>query len=371
MGWGGILTCTLFTLLIPAGLLFLRYARLHPDWTETHYSLGWYRGAERFLTSLTGPAPFSWMECFLLACGVIAILFLIGWVRETIRRRKDWWKIALKRLLILTAVGSGIFFWFVLTGEANYYRHPLAVPLKLTVEPTGKETLTELCLVLTDELNAAREGRAEDENGVFVLRDDFNTLSKKASEAVANLDTLYGTGLFMAARDTSPKPMFFSEAMSYLRLTGVIFPYLMEPNINVNQPPHGIPSTMCHELAHICGYMREDEANFIGYLAAVESGDPDFVYSGLLHAVLHATNRLYRVSPEDWKTVRVRFSPAVERDLAAHSLYWKKYDTAVGETSQKMSDAYLKANDQHDGVMSYGRMVDLLIAHYRAGGLIA
>ena len=35
-----------------------------------------------------------------------------------------------------------------------------------------------------------------------------------------------------------------------------------------------------------------------------------------------------------------------------------------------MSDAYLKANDQWDGVMSYGRMVDLLIAYYKEDGRI-
>ncbi|HPE16562.1 MAG TPA: DUF3810 family protein, partial [Oscillospiraceae bacterium] len=31
----------------------------------------------------------------------------------------------------------------------------------------------------------------------------------------------------------------------------------------------------------------------------------------------------------------------------------------------RMNDAYLKANAQRDGVKSYGRMVDLLLAEYR------
>ena len=57
-------------------------------------------------------------------------------------------------------------------------------------------------------------------------------------------------------------------------------------------------------------------------------------------------------------------------DLAATSRYWKKYETPVGETADRWNDAYLKANDQTDGVQSYGRMVDLLIAFYRAQGLI-
>jgi hypothetical protein len=30
-----------------------------------------------------------------------------------------------------------------------------------------------------------------------------------------------------------------------------------------------------------------------------------------------------------------------------------------------MNDSYLKANSQQDGVKSYGRMVDLLLAEYK------
>ncbi|WP_276929276.1 DUF3810 family protein, partial [Herbinix luporum] len=46
--------------------------------------------------------------------------------------------------------------------------------------------------------------------------------------------------------------------------------------------------------------------------------------------------------------------------------YWAKYeDTVVSTVSNKINDTYLKANAQSDGVKSYGRMVDLLLAKYR------
>ena len=34
------------------------------------------------------------------------------------------------------------------------------------------------------------------------------------------------------------------------------------------------------------------------------------------------------------------------------------------EVSKAVNDVYLKANDQEDGMKSYGRMVDLLLAEY-------
>ena len=127
---------------------------------------------------------------------------------------------------------------------------------------------------------------------------------------------------------------------------------------------------MCHELSHICGYMREDEANFISYLACIGSGEQDFAYSGTMLALIHSTNQLYAVDPEGWSEVRELLSDGVRRDLAANSLYWAKYDTPVGDSASRVNDAYLKANDQQDGLKSYGRMVDLLIAFYRADAMI-
>ena len=53
------------------------------------------------------------------------------------------------------------------------------------------------------------------------------------------------------------------------------------------------------------------------------------------------------------------------RDLAAHRAYWKQFEGPVSDLGSSVNDAYLKANRQQDGVQSYGRMVDLLLAEYR------
>ena len=86
--------------------------------------------------------------------------------------------------------------------------------------------------------------------------------------------------------------------------------------------------------------------------------------------LIHATNRLTRYDADAWREVGALLPEGALRDLAANSRYWARYDTPVGETADRWNDAYLKANAQTDGVQSYGRMVDLLIAFYRAQGLI-
>ena len=53
-------------------------------------------------------------------------------------------------------------------------------------------------------------------------------------------------------------------------------------------------------------------------------------------------------------------------DFQYNNLYWRQFEGAVAEVSTKINDSYLKANFQNDGVQSYGRMVDLLLADYRS-----
>lgn len=367
---GGIIACAVLTLLTPAGLLLIRLARDNAMAVERIYSRGWYHGMATVLTALTGKLPFSAMEVILLLLGAGILLFLIFWVREAIRQGKRWWMVCLKRLWIIASATSAVFFWFVLTGNLNYYRIPVGESLGLQTEATDVETLRSLCHLLARQAAELRPQCEEDAEGVFASSVAYAELAETASDAVTALDKIYGVQLFDLAGRTRPKAMYFSEIMSYIQLTGVIFPYISEPNINVHQPAYGISSTMCHELSHICGFMREDEANFISYLACYNSGSTELQYSGAMMGLIHATNRLYRYDQNAWQEIYTLLPEGVLRDLAANSRYWKKYETPVGETADHWNDAYLKANDQTDGVQSYGRMVDLLIAFYRAQGLI-
>ena len=51
-------------------------------------------------------------------------------------------------------------------------------------------------------------------------------------------------------------------------------------------------------------------------------------------------------------------------NLAANDLFWDKYEGKAAEAASKMNDTYLKLNQQKDGVKSYGRVVDLMLAYY-------
>ena len=53
-----------------------------------------------------------------------------------------------------------------------------------------------------------------------------------------------------------------------------------------------------------------------------------------------------------------------EADLAANNVFWEKYEGTLAEITDKVNDTYLKVNGQVDGVQSYNRMVDLIVAYF-------
>ena len=111
--------------------------------------------------------------------------------------------------------------------------------------------------------------------------------------------------------------------------------------------------------------MREDEANFVSYIACRESDNAYLRFSGYQAAMNHLLNAYYpEVEYEEYLRVYSIISPVVVNHNVNSNEYWSKFDTPVAEVSDTINDTYLKINNQTDGTKSYGRMVDLVIADY-------
>lgn len=234
----------------------------------------------------------------------------------------------------------------------------------LEVKDSTVEELYALTQSLATEANELRaQAPKVDEDGVFQLSESTYEAAKDANEAYELLAKEYPV---LGGSYAAPKPVFFSKMMSSTEITGVFFPFTMEANVNVDVPDYSIPSTMLHELAHLRGFMREDEANYLAYLAGMKSDNVELKYSSTMLALIIAGNALYDQSPDLYFKVKDLCSEEVLKDIRANSAYWVQYDdTVISTISNKINDTYLKANNQEDGVKSYGRMLDLLLAKYR------
>ena len=333
------------------------WAQRNTAWIEQHYARGIYPKIQAVLSFAYDWCPFSLAEVVLLlaACSV---LFLVA-----------KWLWALRSILeddILVWFGRGI--WtgamiaatiqlaFLLSWGLNYYRLPLADQWGWEMTAASSEELVALAMDLGTQANVLRELLPEDAEGVVLfakpLEDYVHVVWQKEDGGLSQ---------------KSAKPVLVSPLMSYTMITGFYFPFTGEANVNTHVPIFELPATVAHEIAHRTGIAREDEANFVSWQQSqFPHADTDVRYSGTLRALVYTLNAAARgVSSEDYAAIWKNISPAVDRDLVASRTFWDRYRGPIQQASEQVNDSFLRSNQQTDGVQSYGRMVDLLLAEKR------
>ncbi len=352
-------------LLFPLSFLITALAKRSVFFAEEVFAKRIYKVHSVAVSAVTGWLPFSLAEFIVVAGPVVCLVLLIRFIVHMVKDRENRFTRCLLGIINAASVAAVILFVYVIGCGVNYHRVSVAEYRQITVRDSSKEELYGLCTGLAEQ---AAELRAElveyeDADGVLRLPVSNRELGKQVQEAYENLseDLPVLKGMYPA-----PKCITSSKVFSAMEITGVFTCWTMEANVNVDIPDYSRASTMAHELGHLHGFMREDEANFLAYLACTASENPLVRYSGTMLALIYAGNALAGQDMELYGELWTRYHEGMVRDIRDHSAYWEKYeDTVISETADKVNDVYLKVNEQEDGVKSYGRVVDLLLAEYR------
>lgn len=351
--------------LFPVSLLFIFLARNSSFFAEQVYALYIYKWLSQLISLITGIIPISMAELFILILPIFLVTLLVKFIILLIKDKQKRKINAIKGLINLMCALSVALFSFTMLGGLNYYRYSFSHYSNLELDKYSVEELYGLTKLLTGQANELRGQVPQvDNNDVFDLSMSNYKLAKEANKAMKKLSKEFPV---FAGRYAPPKPIILSPLMSHAEITGIFIPFTMEANVNVDIVDYAIPYTMLHEMAHQRGFMREDEANYIAYLAGISSDNIELMYSSTMLALISSGNALYSQDTDLYFEIRSMYSDDIVKDIRANTDYWAKYeDTVISTVSNKINDTYLKANAQEDGVKSYGRMVDLLLAKYRA-----
>jgi len=163
--------------------------------------------------------------------------------------------------------------------------------------------------------------------------------------------------------------------MSQQMVSGIYYPHSMEANVNSIMYIANYPAVMCHELSHLKGFIREDEANFIGYLACVNSEDDFFVYSGYLSVISYLESDIMALEEAGFKANEelINLDDLVYNDLAflADGMWEAVEENAIVDTktvsmiSSNVIDTSLKLNGVPNGEESYCDVVLWLLSTYK------
>jgi len=341
------------TLFLPIQIILVNWLSLYPDFIEKYYSNGFYPYISSFFRIILGWIPFSLGDLLLL----IALIYIIVSIFRFIKTKPKKYKTA---FFNIGSTLSILYFCFYLFWGLNYYRNPLQKSMKIKIPKYDIEELTfltEKLLMKTQEIHFKLT-----QNDTIPVQTVF-TQTELLNKTINGYDFLAKKHPQFTYNYPIVKKSIFSTPMSYAGFSGYLNPLTGEAHVNYNSLDFNIPATASHEVAHQIGYANESEANFIGYLAAINNPDLLFQYSGYLMALQYSLTNVYRADKELYKEINNRLPIGVKKNLSDNFKQFKKYKNPLKPYFHKVYSLFLKANHQKDGMKSYGKMVGLLIAY--------
>ena len=311
------------------------------------------------LAYLTGWIPFSLAEMVIILSPLIVGTLIVF----ASRRFANSWRDVLFFCVSLFSVLSLFFSVFTFAFAPGYHGTTLDKKLDIERAEVSAEELYETALILADKVNEVVPRVAFRTQNFSIMPYTYGEMNDKLIAAYDKACEEYN---FIQKLDSRLKPVMLSEAMSYTHITGVYTFFTGEANINVAFPDYTVPFTAAHELAHQRGVAREDEANFVAYLVCTMSDDPYIQYSGYQNLFEYVISALYRADKELYREALSSLRIEARYEMSAYSDFFDKYrESVASEISGVVNDTYLTIQGT-PGTASYGMVVDLAVAYYKA-----
>ena len=312
-----------------------------------------------FLATLTGWIPFSLAEFLLLMVPLIVIAIVVF----GLKRYSSSWRDVLIFSLTILSVAAYVFSTFTLGFVPAYRGSRLDKKLGLDKQPVSAEELRDTTYAVLEELTALEKEIGFKSDGFSVMPYSYEELNDKLMDAYDVACEKYD---FIPKLHSRVKRIMLSEPMTYTHISGIYTFFTGEANINTNFPDYTLPYTAAHELAHQRGIAREDEANFVAFLVCKESDDVYIRYSAYLNMYEYLRNALYAANTDYYTETYYSVPVNCRKEMTAYSKFFDKYrENVIEEVSETVNDTFLTINGT-EGTRSYGMVVDLAVAYYKA-----
>lgn len=345
---------------------FTDWYRLHifPIWTGTlGRASNWFAGSVGEILIIIG------------ICGAaFGVLLLLHFIWESIHNRKQhlvqkkphtvrMWYLRMLSWILVYIYGTETLNCFVMyhvsTVTEQYYGGQS--------EP-GMEELIDAYTEVVARANALSERVQRDADGQAV----YGSTQELYAKCKQAMQALGGTYPYLSGYYPDPKPIRASNFMSQQYLLGIYFPFTMEANYNTVMYPVNVPAAICHEYSHLKGIILEDEANYFGFIACIESEEPYLQYSGYLSVLGYLSRQVRKSIPKEIRAKMPKANAQVQKDdVFLTEAQWRQveqkavFDTeTVNKAANTFLETNLTVNGIPDGIQSYSRVVQLVLSYY-------
>ena len=315
---------------------------------ERWYARGFYPQLQALTTSVSNRLGVALFDIAAIVFAVVAIVTWFHSIRVARRKRSIG---AIGRGVVATlTLAALIYLWFLGAWGLNYARQPIEAVIAYDasrVTPQNVRALAEYAVAQANRTHAAAHAA-----GFPAIDDTPQPLVTALQEVERELGRPRTT---VVAR---PKHSLFSPFFRASSVSGMLAPFFLEALLSPVLTGPERPYVLAHEWAHLSGYAPEDDASFVGLLAALRAG-PAAEYSAWLELAFSAAALLHPVTQrlvlqdlaegprQDQRAIYDRVM--ANRIETVDRIAWATYDQA------------LRSQGVEEGVQSYSRVVELLL----------
>lgn len=306
--------------------------RPSPVWVEQRFTNGYYPHWQQFLSSLTSALPFALGDA-VIAAGIAVIVLALIFARP-------WW-----RMLVGIAAIAGLYaIWFYAGWGFGYDRAPVQDRTAYSASRVNPSQVVALRTRAIAQLNrlaplahAQRQGNTMD---IAALQNAWTPVVQRLGD-----DWAPAVG--------AAKPALAGWFMDKSGTSGFTNPFTLETQLAPDLLWFERPFSQAHEWAHVAGFNREDEANYIAVVTCLR--DPDVVaqYSGWLELFLYLPQKAHYAKRDFVPQVWADFAAIRERNKHFVNLNFSRF-------SWRVYNSYLKSNHVASGVQNYDEVTKLV-----------
>ncbi|MFQ5550292.1 MAG: DUF3810 domain-containing protein [Gemmatimonadales bacterium] len=313
---------------------------------------------------ITGILPISLAELVVIGYPAVLVVLSLRGILSTVRGRRRWRNLLGGGALRVTRDAGFVLFVFYASWGFNYARPPLRLRLgwaEFTTPPVDTlAALAELAVTRANEAYVLLHG-STDAGTPTQLTGSMNELANKLELGWIAAQQQLGLPRSVRRNYGNPKKLLLTPIVARFGIAGFFFPWTAEANVLRDSPAVSRVSSMAHEMAHQRGTGPEAEANFLGFVAGINSPDQLANYSAWVFAQVQLLAVLRAEDHDRGEVIATQRYAGIVRDLDDLGDYWDRYRGALRRVGRGVNDRFLRANRVSGGIANYGMSVRLII----------
>jgi hypothetical protein len=331
------------------GLAGVAMAAPPPRWIVSIYADRVYPAIQPGLSGLSNLTRLPLFDLLLVA-GFAAVGWGAVWCVRQARRQRSLRPLGRFGLRTATSLAI-VYLWFLAAWGLNYRRRPVESILPdvdpARVTPAAVRALAERAVAAANRLHASAHAQG------------FPALDEAPTALLASLHEVERQlGRPRPTLATFPKRPLSAPYMRAVGVSGMVAPLFLETYLNPDLTGPERPYVLAHEWAHLSGFASEDEASFVGMVAAL-GADVAAQYSAWLSLVFDAASQLQPVTRD---LVLAQLAEGPREDQRAIARRLQRRVPVLDRASWVAYDRAIKSQGATDGVAGYGRVVQLLLS---------